>query len=92
MSPEARRNTSRIFTPALFGCRMNTCTRQAARAQRLGGAMVIPREQLSSEAVAAAVQEVTTNPAYRESARRHSARLRLTDPVAVACAALEVGL
>jgi len=29
MSPEARRTTSRVFTPALFGRRMNTCTRQA---------------------------------------------------------------
>jgi hypothetical protein len=27
MSPEARRTTSRVFTPVLFGCRMNTCTR-----------------------------------------------------------------
>ncbi len=64
----------------------------AARARRLGVAMVIPRDELSAEAVAAAVQEVTTNPAYRESARRHSARLRLTDPLAIACEALEVGL
>jgi hypothetical protein len=28
MSPEARRTTTRVFTPALFGCRMNSCTRQ----------------------------------------------------------------
>ena len=64
----------------------------AARAQRLEVALVIPRKELSATAVAAAVQEVTTNSAYREAARRHSARLRLSDPVAVACEALEVGL
>ncbi len=64
----------------------------AARAERLGVATVIPRGDLSADAVAAAVQEVTTNPAHREAALRHSARLRLTDPVAVACEALEVGL
>jgi UDP:flavonoid glycosyltransferase YjiC (YdhE family) len=64
----------------------------AARAERLGVAIVIPREELSADAVAAAVREVTTNPAYREAAGRHSARLRLTDPVAVACEALEAGL
>ena len=64
----------------------------AARARRLGVAIVIPREGLGADAVAAAVTEVTTNPAYREAARRHSARLRLTDPVAVACEALEAGL
>ena len=64
----------------------------AARAQRLGVAIVIPREELDADAVTAAIQEVTTTPAYRERAGRHSARLRLTDPVAVACDALEVGL
>ncbi len=64
----------------------------AARAKRLGVARVIPREELSVEAITAAVHEVTTSPAYREAASRHSARLRLTDPVAVACDALEVGL
>jgi UDP:flavonoid glycosyltransferase YjiC (YdhE family) len=42
--------------------------------------------------VAAAIREVTTNPTYREAARHHAARLRLTDPVAVACEALEAGL
>ncbi len=64
----------------------------AARAKRLGVATVIPREELTANAVAAAVQEVTTNPAYGAAARHHSARLRLTDPVAVACDHLEVGL
>jgi UDP:flavonoid glycosyltransferase YjiC (YdhE family) len=64
----------------------------AARAQRLGIALVIPREELSAEAVGAAVQEVTTEPAHREAATRHSVRLQLTDPVAVACEALERGL
>ena len=64
----------------------------AARAKRLGVATVIPREDLSAEAIANAVLELTTNSDYLDSARRHSDRLRLTDPVAVACQALEVGL
>ena len=60
----------------------------AARAQRLGVAVVIPREELSADGVAAAIQDVTTNPAYRDSARLHAARLQRTDPVALACEAL----
>jgi UDP:flavonoid glycosyltransferase YjiC (YdhE family) len=64
----------------------------ADRAERLGVASVIPRGDLSADTIAARVQDVTKSAGYREAAMRHSARLRLTDPVAVACDALELGL
>jgi UDP:flavonoid glycosyltransferase YjiC (YdhE family) len=61
----------------------------AARAARLGVARVLSRQDLTSDALAGAVRDVMADPAYRDTAHRQSERLRLTDPTAVAVAALE---
>src|SRR5437588_5900255 len=61
----------------------------AARAERLGVARVVPRDQLTAETVGSALDAVLENPTFGEAARSHAARLRQQDPVAVACAAIE---
>lgn len=61
----------------------------AARAAALGVARVVPREEASPETLAAAIDAVLDNEAMRREAERHGARLRATDPPAVAAAALE---
>src|SRR5437588_8574112 len=61
----------------------------AARAERLGVARVVPRDQLTGETVGSALDAVLENPTLGEAARSQAARLRQQDPVAVACAAME---
>jgi len=61
----------------------------AARAERLGVAHVVPRTDLTVETVGSAIDAVLANPAFRESARTHFARLQGQDPVAIACDAID---
>ncbi len=61
----------------------------AARAERLGVAKVLPRDHVTADLLSDAVQQVMNSPGYCESALRHSARLRATDPTALAAEALE---
>jgi UDP:flavonoid glycosyltransferase YjiC (YdhE family) len=61
----------------------------AARAQRLGVAGVLVRDELRSDTLEAAARQVMDDPRYRDACRGHSERLRRTDPIAAAVAALE---
>lgn len=61
----------------------------SARAERLGAARVLTRDKLHADMLADAVTEVMNNPVYHAAARRHSARLRQSDPIALAVEALE---
>ena len=56
----------------------------AARAERLGVAVVIPRHDVSSDSVGKAVATVLHDPSYRETVARVSSRLIQTEPVGVA--------
>jgi UDP:flavonoid glycosyltransferase YjiC (YdhE family) len=60
----------------------------AARAEALGVATVVPREA-GSGSMAAAIDRVLANDGMREAAAAQAARLRATDPPAVAAALLE---
>jgi len=61
----------------------------SARAERLGAARVLTRDKLHADLLADAVTEVMNNPVYHAAARRHSARLRQSDPIALAVESLE---
>jgi UDP:flavonoid glycosyltransferase YjiC (YdhE family) len=61
----------------------------AARAHALGVAEVIPPTQDARDALAAAIGRTLANSQMRRNAETHSARLRATDPPAVAAALLE---
>jgi UDP:flavonoid glycosyltransferase YjiC (YdhE family) len=61
----------------------------AARAEQLGVAKVIPREQLTNERLAIAIQQVLEDRHIRETASEVAQRLRMYDPVATACELLE---
>jgi UDP:flavonoid glycosyltransferase YjiC (YdhE family) len=61
----------------------------AARAEKLRVAKVLPRDALSAEALAGFVQDVMVDHEYRDAARRQSQRLRQSNPIAAAVAALE---
>ena len=61
----------------------------AARAAALGVAAVVPREVASSEALSAAVDRALTDEEMRSASARHAARLRATDPPALASDLIE---
>jgi UDP:flavonoid glycosyltransferase YjiC (YdhE family) len=61
----------------------------AARAAALGVGEVIPPEAASAQGLRDAIDRVLAGSAFGEAAKRHSARLRATDPQAVAAGALE---
>ena len=61
----------------------------AARAGALGVAEVVPRAELSDEALERAVDRVLHDPRYREQARRTADRLRAVDSVSIACDHIE---
>jgi len=61
----------------------------AARAEALGVAMVVPREEAASGSIATAVDGVLVNEGMREVATAQAARLRASDPPAVAATLLE---
>jgi UDP:flavonoid glycosyltransferase YjiC (YdhE family) len=56
----------------------------AARAAALGLAEVVPRQEASGEALAAAVDRTLASEEMRATAARHAARLQATDPSGVA--------
>lgn len=56
----------------------------AARAEALGVAEVVQRAEANGETVAAAIKRVLRSDEMRQRAAAHSARLRVTDPPAVA--------
>jgi MGT family glycosyltransferase len=60
-----------------------------ARANVLGVAEVVPREQASATTIAATVDAVLGNEQLLERAQHHAARLRQTDPPPAASALLE---
>jgi MGT family glycosyltransferase len=61
----------------------------AARAAALGVAEVVPRQEASGEALAAAVDRALVSEEMRATAARHAARLQATDPSAVAATLIE---
>jgi hypothetical protein len=61
----------------------------AARGAALGVAKVVPREEASAEALAAAIRAVLENERMHQEAERQAARLRATDPPRVAAELLE---
>jgi UDP:flavonoid glycosyltransferase YjiC (YdhE family) len=61
----------------------------AARAQALGVAQVVPREQATADTIGDAVKRALASPEMSRNAARHSARLRATDPPATAASHLE---
>jgi UDP:flavonoid glycosyltransferase YjiC (YdhE family) len=61
----------------------------AARAAALGVAEVVPRQEASGEALAAAVDRALVREEMRATAARHAARLQATDPSAVAATLIE---
>lgn len=61
----------------------------AARAERLGVAKVIARDQVTAESLGEAVQIVLKDQHVRETASDAARRLRTQDPVATACQFLE---
>ena len=58
----------------------------AVRAEQLGVAVVVQRQQLTTENVAASARRVLGNSSMADRARAVSQRLRAYDPVATACA------
>jgi len=61
----------------------------AARAEALGVARIVRREELSAERLSAAIREVLTDPDLKECAARHGKRLRAQDARAMACRLIE---
>jgi len=61
----------------------------AARAEALGVAEVVPRDQASARSLSAAIDRALTDPSMKEAAGRHASRLRGTDPPAKAADLLE---
>lgn len=61
----------------------------AARARALGVAEVVPRTEDAQNALAEAVERTLANSDMRRNAEMHSARLRATDPPAIAASLLE---
>jgi UDP:flavonoid glycosyltransferase YjiC (YdhE family) len=61
----------------------------AARAASLGVAEVVSRQDASGDSLAAAADRVLASEAMQAAAHQHAARLRATDPQAVAAAQLE---
>src|SRR5207245_5156075 len=61
----------------------------AARAQALGVAEVVSRQNAAAATIGTAVKKVTTDTAMGRSAARHSARLRATNPPADAATLIE---
>jgi UDP:flavonoid glycosyltransferase YjiC (YdhE family) len=61
----------------------------AARAQALGVAEVVPRAQATAETIGAVVKKSLANKEMARNAAGHSARLRATDPPAIAASHLE---
>ena len=61
----------------------------AARAEALGVATVVPREEATSGSIATAFDGALSNEGMREAVTAQAARLRATDPPAAAAALLE---
>jgi hypothetical protein len=61
----------------------------AARAAALGVAVVVPREEASTESIRAAVDQVLSDESVQEAVTRHSARLQASDPGAASASLLE---
>src|SRR6266540_4828288 len=61
----------------------------AARAEALGVAAVVGREDASREALSAAIDRVLADETMSERSARHAARLQATDPNATAATLLE---
>ena len=61
----------------------------AARAEKLGVAQTVEREELNRESLGRAIREVIDNPSYREQAQLASRRLHSEDSVALACKHIE---
>jgi len=61
----------------------------AARAEHLGVAVVVERDQLSRETLSAAVQRVLAEPQFQAAAQQTAQRLRAQDPASIACNWLE---
>jgi UDP:flavonoid glycosyltransferase YjiC (YdhE family) len=61
----------------------------AARAQALGVAEVVPRDEATAEIIGAAIRRVLSNEDMRRGAESNSRRLRATDPPMTAAARLE---
>ena len=61
----------------------------AARAEALGIARVVHPDDLSDDAMRAAITDVVENPKYLENAQAHGVRLQAQDSVATACALIE---
>ena len=57
----------------------------AARAHKMGVAKVVERDELSTDSLESAIDEVLREPRYREQARIAAERLRTQDPVGLAC-------
>jgi UDP:flavonoid glycosyltransferase YjiC (YdhE family) len=61
----------------------------AARAEILGVAKVVPREQATAENIQKAVKEVFKNESYGQAAKKHSERIQAFDALGRACAIVE---
>lgn len=61
----------------------------AARAAALGVARVVARDSVSVESIGDAIDLVLASESMQQAAERHAARLRATDPAAVAASLLE---
>lgn len=61
----------------------------AARAEHLGAAKAVPRDQLTESTLREAIHEVMEDPRYASAAREFSQHLRAHDAVAAACELLE---
>ncbi len=61
----------------------------AARAEHVGAARVIPREELTAPLLGEAIQDVMGDSRYRQNASEISRHLVVEDPVATACGFLE---
>jgi UDP:flavonoid glycosyltransferase YjiC (YdhE family) len=61
----------------------------AARAEALGVARIVRREELSPERLASAIREVLTDPELKQRAALHGKRLRVQDARLTACKLIE---
>ena len=61
----------------------------AARAEHLGAAVVVERNQLSPETLSAAIQAVLADRQFQAAAQQTAQRLRAQNPAAIACDWLE---
>ena len=61
----------------------------AARAEALGIARVVHRDDLSEDSMRAAIADVSENPTYLEMAQLHGARLQAHDSVRIASSLIE---